>query len=373
MKAPTAVRTQATRVAPKSFPGAWLAYLACALLLIAVAQSTCAAPPKSKPHKPDKLFASADPLVLTITAPWRDLVHDKKGPASYRATLEYTDEAGSKHDLALAVEHRGLTRLRLCDFPPIRLRFAKGVAKGSVFRGSKSLKLATHCKNGERSEEYYVKEMLAYRIYNLMTDLSFRVRPVSITYFDSKQASADGPHFGFLIEDDGALAKRNGLKKLRVPGAELGKLDSLAINRFALFEYLIGNTDWAVLNGPSPDHCCHNSVLLGPNPQGTIYAVPYDFDSSGLVDASYAVPNASLKIRNVTQRVFRGFCAKNATLEAARREYLEREPQILDVVRNESRLSPRTGENAHAYLSTFFEILRDDEKFAKDIKEKCRK
>ncbi len=319
------------------------------------------------------LFGSAQPLVLAIRAPWRDITRNKKEQAAYPATLEYVDASGSRQVVPLTVERRGLTRQRVCSFPPIKLRFAKGAARGTVFHGSRSIKMVTHCADGERWEQYYVKEMLAYRFYNLMTDRSFRVRPVLMTYLDSQDRSADGPHFAFLIEDDATLAKRTGLRKVPVARPALDQFEPLESSRFALFQYLIGNTDWAVLSGPSNDRCCHNSVLIGAAAKDSLYAVPYDFDSSGLVNAHYASPSATLSTASVTERVFRGFCVNNATLESTRREYLQRESQINDLVRNESRLTPRVREAAQAYLAKFFEILRDQERFARNVTAKCRK
>jgi len=128
-----------------------------------------------------------------------------------------------------------------------------------------------------------------------------------------------------------------------------------------------------VLNGSTSARCCHNAVLLGENPQSKVFAVPYDFDSSGLVDAHYAVPSPVLHIRSNRERVYRGFCAANATLDAARREILGLEPQIRELVRTEKRLTAASRQAADDYLSKGFELLRDDEKFAGEITAKCRK
>ncbi len=46
--------------------------------------------------------------------------------------------------------------------------------------------------------------------------------------------------------------------------------------------------------------------IYGINPK---YSVPYDFDSSGLVNAHYAAPPEGLRVRNIRQRLYRGFCA----------------------------------------------------------------
>ena len=323
--------------------------------------------------KSAKLFATDVPLAMTLTAPWREFARNKNSNTNYPATLEYVDESGTKRSVQLAVATRGHNRLKVCKFPPIKLIFAKEAVKDTLFHGDKSLKLVTRCDNDERSEQYIVKEMLAYRIYNLVTERSFRARPLSVTYVDGADRSSDGAHIAFLLEDDSDLAKRNDLKKLDVAKIDLGQLEPLEASRMSLFEYLIGNTDFATLNGPTAKHCCHNTVLFAANPQSKVFAVPYDFDSSGLVDAHYAVPNAVLHISSNRERVYRGFCANNATLDTARREFLHLEPQILELARKDSRLVERSKEWVGEYLSKGFEVLRDDAKFARDITGKCRK
>lgn len=344
-----------------------LIFLQCGLFPAALAQSPQAS------AKPEKLFASEATLDLSLGASWHQIKRKQEGQASYPATLEYSAEDGRKVSIALTVERRGITRLRVCDFPPIKLRFEKEAVKGTLFRGNKSLKLVTHCDDGGHWQQYYLLEMLSYRIYNLMTERSFRVRPLSVTYMDSDRKSSDGPYFAFLIEDDSDVASRNDLLKLDIPKPRVSQFDPLENSRFSLFQFMIGNTDWSVLNGPSGDECCHNSKLIGSEGATGIFAVPYDFDSAGLVDANYATPSASLHIKHVTERVYRGFCANNSSLPVARAELLQRESQILDLVHNEKRLTPKSSESALDYLKGFFEILRDDSKFASNITAKCRK
>jgi hypothetical protein len=335
--------------------------------------TACAKPAGADQEKPANVFATDATLSLKLTGPWRDFMHDKSAKKKYSGTLEYVDESGAKHSMPVAFEARGHNRLKVCKLPGIKLIFQKGAVEGTPFHGETSLKLSTHCSSGERWEQYVVKEMLAYHIYNLVTERSFKVRALSVSYVDSADPSPDAPHFGFLIEHDSAMAKRNHLKKLDMPKIALDQLEPLEASRFALFEYLIGNTDFAQLSGPTPDRCCHNSVLIGENPQSKLYTVPYDFDSSGLVDAQYAVPNAILKISSNRERLFRGFCAYNATLQTARGEILRLEPKILELARAESRLTADSREAVTNYLTKGFELLRDDAKFARDVTEKCRK
>ncbi|HMB38356.1 MAG TPA: hypothetical protein VKO85_04690, partial [Wenzhouxiangellaceae bacterium] len=231
----------------------------------------------------------------------------------------------------------------------------------------------THCNNGSRWEQYYVLEMLAYPIYNLITDRSFRVRPLSVTYHDVDRDRNDGPRFAFLIEDDKLVADRNELDKYDAVEIGPGQLDPLESSRFALFQYLIGNADWSSLGGPAGDDCCHNAKLIGPESGEPLYALPYDFDSSGLVDAQYAVPNEALRISSVRQRLFRGFCLHNATLDSVRAEFLENRGAIEAIVEGEPRLRPRKRSRAIKYIGKAFEVLENPDLFERAITNACRK
>lgn len=74
------------------------------------------------------------------------------------------------------------------------------------------------------------------------------------------------------------MARRNGCKK-RTHGQILTEAtDRKTMTRVAIFEYMIGNTDWSVPNN-------HNIELVfsRDNPALMPYAVPYDFDYCGLV------------------------------------------------------------------------------------------
>ena len=324
--------------------------------------------------KPAKLFTSSEPISVTISAPWRDLERKEKYQGTYPAKIEFTDELGNATSLNLTVERRGLTRQVVCRFPPIKLQFDKKVVKGTSFSGQKSLKMVTHCQKSSRFEQLYVLEMLAYRMYNIITDFSFRVRPLSVTYVDSKHGGQQGPKFAFLIEDDSDVAKRNGQKKLKIGRNKSNRLESREASNFALFQYMVSNLDWSALSGPDKDKCCHNAKLIGRDPlKEPVYAIPYDFDATGLVNAPYAVPPAKLPVKTVTQRLFRGFCVHNVTMEDTRQRFADNQGAILALVRDEPLLKSSSRKKALKYLEKFFDILQDDREFHKNIMAKCRK
>lgn len=323
--------------------------------------------------KPEKLFASNETFTISISGPWRDIVRNSKVQDAYPGSMQFTDSLGQAHNIPITVERRGITRQVVCKYPPIKLRFNKEDVKGTPFRGMDELKLVTHCDKGDRWEQYYVKEYLAYRFFNQITEKSYRARSLYITYIESSNNSAEDPRFGFLIEDTADLAKRNDLSKLDIAETKPSKLDKVQAARVALFQYLIANVDFEILSGPKDDKCCHNARLIGDESGTNVVAVPYDFDSSGFVDAHYAVPNDFLGIRSVTQRLYRGFCSHNAEMEAVRQEYIAKEADIMGLINAETRLNPRSVKTANKFVGEFFETLKSDKDFQQDIIGKCRK
>jgi hypothetical protein len=338
-------------------------------------QSLWAQEDPGKPDRPEKLFYSEETLNVNITGPWRDIQRDAANQQPYDGKLEYRDDQGKTVSLDITVQRRGITRQRVCEFPPIRLRFNKEEVKGTLFRGQDSLKLVTHCESAKKFEQYFILEMLSYRMYNLITDFSFRVRPLNVTYIDSDSGKKYEDRFGFLIEDDSDVAKRHDLKKVNVSKVRLSQLEPRETSEMSLFHYMISNVDWSALSGPD-DSCCHNTKLIGPEPLqkgDRVYPIPYDFDSSGLVNAHYAVPAAGLPVKTVTQRLYRGYCAFNDELEATREEFLKQETAIYALINNEDRLFTNTKNKSIKYLKKFFDIIKDPKDFDKLITRKCRK
>jgi hypothetical protein len=194
-----------------------------------------------------------------------------------------------------------------------------------------------------------------------------------IEYIDSERGGKPLVRFGFFIEDIDDVAKRNDLEKLSIPKITYSQLDPATSSIFSLFSFMIGNLDWAATSGPDKDKCCHNSRLIGAgNDEIPKYGVPYDFDSTGLVNAHYAAPPDGLKMRNIRQRLYRGFCAFNDELPATVKLFNEKRPEIVGLFESNRHLNDRTRRNALKYIDDFYEIINDPKEFKRDIIDKCR-
>jgi hypothetical protein len=263
------------------------------------------------------LFAGTDPVVLTLTADFKAIQGDRNPESTkvFPATIQFAGADGAPVTMDLQVRTRGHARrsYNVCDFAPLRLEFPKDRTKGTVFEGQTGIKLGVHCREGVKEfEQYVLREYAAYRIYNLLTAQSFRARLARVTYVDSAKRRSTSTRYAMFIEDDDDVAKRMGGRVTDAKDA-LAKLDRDAFTRMTLFEYMIGNLDVSIL----AQHNVRNVQM----PAGTVYPVPYDFDYSGLVNATYAQPPPGLGITTVRDRVFRGPCRQTSELDTLFAEF----------------------------------------------------
>ena len=323
------------------------------------------------------LFASNDPLTLTIEAPLKVIFKEREQVSSYHPGVVILEgREGSRVRLDVQVKTRGKFRLdrRNCGFPPLRINFKKKQVEGTVFAGQDKLKLVTHCQDKRADyEQYILLEHLAYRTYNLLTDLSYQVRLARITYVDTEGVREPLTKYAFFIEDEDDMAGRVGWGVVQVPMVPPFEYEQDQLNLAEVFQFLVGNTDWAAFVSP-PDKavCCHNITVIG-RPAGPVYPVPYDFDWTGLVSARYARPDPSLPIRSVRQRLYRGICRDRSQLDATLPAFQEQKEAIYALVQDQEGLEEKQVERAVKYLDEFYQIVEDPKKVKREMHDRCWK
>lgn len=332
------------------------------VLIAAAATATFAQP----------LFDTHETLAISITAPLDKISAERDSNEYHEGTLRYTDSAGAVHELDVSLRARGRYRRqdKTCDFPPIRLNFKKKQVEETLFADQDKIKLVTHCKNrSEFYEQLLLKEYLAYRMLQVMTDKSFRVRLLRITWTDSEQVGEPLEQYGFLLEDEELLGKRLGLKPSEVRSTLPDALVADHAAMVGVYEYMIANTDFSMLLGPKDEICCHNIVLY--NSGSGHLPIPYDFDFSGFVNAPYADPNPQLKLRSVTTRMYRGRCEHNDSLEAALQQFRDKRAELLALIEEQPGLTDRTRKSAGGFIGDFFKIIDDPKKVRSRIVKRC--
>jgi hypothetical protein len=340
-------------------PGAW-------------AQQT----PLNPPQPPKPLFASHDVLELTLEAPLRRVFRERsQDPEEYPAVLSY-DAGGGRVTVDLEISTRGRFRLQrnICNFPPLWLDFPKDSVAGTLFAGQNRVKLVTHCQSGRQQyEQYVLQEYLIYRTFNLLTDLSFRVRLARITYVENEEERDPLTRFAFLIEHKDDLASRTGWQILEIPLVPPDAFDQDNLNTAAVFQFMIGNTDMAFFQADRGEsECCHNAIALGTM-AGPVFSVPYDFDMSGIINTRYAVVDPRFDQRSVTQRRFRGRCVSPDLMNRTLQRFRDKRDAIYALYREQPDLDEGVLERSLDYLDGFYEIINDEGKTERDILRDCRR
>jgi hypothetical protein len=334
------------------------------LVLVGVA-GTCNAHP---------LFEEDWTIKAVLTAPISQAYAQKNQEARiyFPGQWTYIDAGGETRKLDVSIRTRGHFRLLYCNRAPLQLNFKKSQVKGTMYAGQNKLKLVSPCENDARNQQYVILEFLAYKIFEILTDRSFRTRLIRLSYIDSDEKIEPWTVYTFVIEDDADMAKRLGLERLHVTAVKFAQLDQAQTALVELFEFLIGNNDYSVLKGPDGEECCHNTQPLAVDEAGLRLPVPYDFDMSGLVNAGYASPPHHLPIRDVRERYYQGLCQPDEILQAAIAQVRDKRAEITALFENSAELSDKTRSKSLDYIEDYYRIFDDPKRLKLEVHDRCR-
>ncbi len=315
------------------------------------------------------LFQTEEPLKLTLRADFEFLREERDTINETEGTVTFVDLNGSETTKPVQVRVRGHFRLnpRNCNFPPLRLNFPTGQMAGTVFEGQDRLKLVTPCQDARDEYQRYVyDEYLAYRVYNLLTPYSYRVRLVDITYEDTSGEYATLTKRAFLLESDEQMAQRNRAQFVEAPQMHPMMADGDMSVLSGMLAYMIGQTDWSAVY-------FHNAVVMRTE-DGRHVTVLYDFDHSGVVNARYAEVSPLIRdeIRSVRQRLYRDFCRPQLTHDNVAAMFAGKREQVEALYRSfPYYAAPSDAENALEYYRAFWEVIEDEDEFEDEILDRC--
>lgn len=302
------------------------------------------------------LFQRKDLLEIKIEANLKSLLKDRgEKPIDHLAKISYLNNNKGTVLIPLKIRVRGNFRRSTtnCTFPPLLLDFNKKGKSKTVFKKQNKLKLVTQCQR----EEYVFNEQMVYDMYNLLSDYSFKSRLVEVTYQDSMGKRKLDKDFGFLIEDETDLAKRNNAKNHYNKNLSMVHFDSFSMATVSIFQYMIGNNDWSV-------PALHNiKVLIKP---GILFIpVPYDFDHAGIVEAYYALPPPQLEIFSVRERLYRGLNYPPEIFQRVFDKFNKYKPQFYALYQNNPHLNKGYVKRTIKYLDEFYEQINDSKAIKK--------
>jgi len=322
-------------------------------------------------ESPDPLFQANDPLRVYLSGPFSTLIKERSKEDYLPGTISYENDDGTPVPLDVQIRTRGHNRHQNCKYPPVLLNFKKKQTRGTIFEGQNKLKLVIPCKYSSRYEQHVLREYLTYRIFNAVTNLSFRARLLQVSFENIEKDKEPEVRYAFLIEHKKRLADRYGMEELKIERAKVKDIAPDRLNLTSVFQYLIGNTDFSPVAGPPGDNCCHNYVLFNREDTDLILPIPYDFDQSGFVDAPYASPAPQFKIRSVRTRLYRGRCANNAYMDQSLQRFKEKRPEIYALINEQEGLTDGTRKALTKYMDAFYKLINDPEDVERYLLDKC--
>jgi hypothetical protein len=348
-----------------------LAFVAFATAAFAQAKPAKSTKPAKTPKAADTVlatfFQSETPVELTFTinvnrirgdknadtAPWRD------------ASISYKGDNGTIH-IPVKAKTRGIWRLKNCQFPPIRLNFANDSTKHTIFHGLDKPKLVNHCRDEDGYEQYVLQEFQLYRAYRLLTPASHAVRLLRISYADSASGKVLATRYGYLEEEPFMVASRLHATQVKIKGAGPGDIEPNQGVLASVFQYMIGNTDWSISG-------LHNIELM-QMANGDYWPIIYDYDFSGAVNARYATADPRLRIRNVRDRLYRGYCVTDPTAYTKAYALFNAKKDAIYALYRDSLgklLKPDVVDETLKYFDDFYKIINEPRVAQMKIADDC--
>ncbi|MDE5422271.1 hypothetical protein L3073_08620 [Ancylomarina sp. DW003] len=311
-------------------------------------------------YKAPYLFGSDTLIELSITTNIKELIKDTGKKSKYhQARLSY-QLGDSIVSMIVQLKTRGRYRKNknVCAFPPLRIKFNQASSSYTLFHGQNKVKIVGHCRNdNSRFQQMVFQEYLIYKAYQILTPESFKVRLARITYKDSAKNIKNLEEYVFFIEDFEKMAERNGKIPIYKERIHQDRTMINKITRMAVFQFMIGNTDWGV---PT----LHNIKMIAKTPTARPVAVPYDFDWASLVNAPYAIPNAKLDLESIHDRLYRGYLRTPEELEFIFKEFRMKKDEFYKLYQESNLLTEKEKKRVLDYFDEFYDII-DNPKLVK--------
>lgn len=242
------------------------------------------------------LFASDEILEISLRADIKGLIDSREVRTQNLrpAVISYRGSTGDMVSQNVSVDVRGNSKRSFCRFPPLLMEFDKRNSEHGVFQGIKETKIATHCdpKLKERdgltadSEANVIQEYMIYKLYNLYTDASLKVRLARIRYEDVNSSVEPISRLAFFLEDAGDAARRLGWKREKDLPVTYSDFEPRAFARTLMFSMMVGHGDWRIHETGQP----YNSKAYRDS-LGNLNLILYDFDLSQMMgDGSVETP-----------------------------------------------------------------------------------
>lgn len=300
-------------------------------------------------------FIEKEIIEITLEAEFDSILNSKKFNQYLDGKLSFKNKENTKRNIPIRVKQRGKYRRRICEFPPLKLKFEKKYLTALQLNSDfNDLKLITHCIDDRyQSKENLLREYLAYKLFEFHSEKHFRVHLVKINYKVPSEKRDRFQRYGILLEEDKNVAKRLGGKIFDAPNCTIDKMNHRDLKINAVYQFMIGNSDWDPV-------MVRNIKLIQKDSLEKLNVVPYDFDFSGLVNAPYAKPNPNFKLTSVRDRVMQCKFESEEELQKVATLFLDKKETVLDFCKNFKALPRASRFDIKEYLLSFYSILENE-------------
>ena len=291
---------------------------------------------------------------LVIETNLDSLIVNKKLSRDQAATLTASKKDGTSLQLDIIIEARGKFRRMACGLPPVKLNFNKqDLDSLGIYPSYDKLKLVTICHEEKESEQLLLKEYWTYRMYNELTDNSFKVHRFEFTYQDTEHPTRTITNYAFIIENNDEMAHRIGGELIDTLGITSAELTPTSYHQALLFNYMVGNTDWKL-------NVQKNLKLVKHPNHDLLTLVPYDFDFARLVGAPYMVPDTPKGAKaDENNRYASGQFANEASLQATIQQFKELRKTGFRCYKECTALKNKEKGRMTYFMNSFFQMVKD--------------
>jgi hypothetical protein len=302
-----------------------------------------------------RLFKDNDLIEISLRFDLSTYFRSKPQDEYLKANLTFHLSKTDSLSRDIRLRTRGVFRNKYCMFAPIELNLKKANFGYSDLNKISKLKLVPQCSSGRDKEDYVLREYLTYKLFNVLTDTSFRVRLLVVNYIDAQKNKKPVKQYGFFIEPAEMLASRTNCLLVKATTLNQKSIIPKIMDRLAIFNFMIGNYDWSVPG-------LHNVVVLksknfDPTGAGLGISVPHDFDWTGLVNPTYAIPTEEIGVENVRERLFLGVCRDKEVYSKELDVFLDKKQEFYKVIEEFPYIDKNVKKDLTHYLDGFFELL----------------
>ena len=210
------------------------------------------------------LFESEEPIQAVLSAPISQVYKQAKQEVRlyHEGSLAFKVGDGEVTKVPVKIRTRGIYRRMNCKNPPLRLNFKKKKNDDNLFERQNKLKLVGPCQNLKAYQSLVALEYLVYQMFEEVSDYHFKTRLVEMSYIDTDGKKNPKSATTFLIEDVGDMAKRYGMKELKINKAERSDMDLQHTALVDIFQFMISNLDFSLMQARPGSNCCHNARLI---------------------------------------------------------------------------------------------------------------